>query len=74
MMFISALLETIGIAMVPIFVSLIIDIDKTINIINIDILKDYINEIETTNFHLKFIVPITIGDYHNPVSFDNYLE
>ena len=54
MMFISALLETIGIAMVPIFVSLIIDIDKTINIINIDILKDYINEIETTNLVIFF--------------------
>ncbi len=54
MMFVSALLETIGIAMVPIFVSLIIDIDKTINIINIDILKDYINEIETNNLVIFF--------------------
>tara|TARA_A100001011_G_scaffold338805_1_gene369855 strand:+ start:7945 stop:9711 length:1767 start_codon:yes stop_codon:yes gene_type:complete len=54
MMFFSALLETIGIAMVPIFVSLIIDIEKTINVINIEFIKDFINQIETGNLVIFF--------------------
>ena len=54
MMFFSALLETIGIAMVPFFVSLIIDIEKTINIINIEFIKEFISQIETSNLIIFF--------------------
>ena len=54
MMFFSALLETIGIAMVPIFVSLIIDIEKTINLITIELIKELINQIETSNLIIFF--------------------
>ena len=54
MMFFSALLETIGIAMVPIFVSLIIDIEKTINLITIEFIKELINQIETSNLIIFF--------------------
>ena len=54
MMFFSALLETIGIAMVPIFVSLIIDIEKTILMINIKIIRELLNQIDKNQLVIFF--------------------
>ena len=59
-MFLSALLETVGIAMVPMFVSFIIDIEKTIEIIEIDFIKNLILSIDRNQILILFSLLLVV--------------
>ena len=55
-MFFSAILETASIALIPIFVSLLIDIDNTINSVDNILIQNIINKIDPNDFLIFFSI------------------